>query len=444
MNASKLTRRDFVKGGAAILAMGVAPFIANAGPGGSRRPNVLFIFSDQEREGVPRSLLRLPNRKMLEERGIRFTNAFCTTPQCSASRATLLTGRYPHEAGVVANVDKNSLGQPLSATIPSLGTVFCRNGYQTGYLGKWHLGNDENGLEDFGFRGYRHLRGDELANAAAGWINQQDASPWFLMVSFLNPHDVYQFVREKDLKIRFGISLPENFDDDLESKPAAQREFLINDQGGVSLQWGPEEWLAYRSYYLSLIEKVDSQVGIMLNALRSRKEMENTIIVYTSDHGDMGGSHRLPFKGPFMYDELLNVPLTISYPALFQNQVTSNSLVSLIDLPPTLAGLTGIQWPGQLSGVDLSPLLESPHCEVRKEIFSEYYGKQKWVNPIRTIRTKSWKYNVYVNGGRELYNLEADPGELNNLAGNSENISVEETLSSRLLRWREETGDPLL
>ena len=175
-----------------------------------------------------------------------------------------------------------------------------------------------------------------------------------------------------------------------------------------------------------------------------RGDVENTIVFYTADHGDMGGAHRLPFKGPFMYDELLNVPLTISYPLMVQKPMVSDSLVSLVDVVPTICSLTGTAWPDRLSGVDLSLLLSSPETEVRKRIFSEYYGKQKWREPIRTVREKNWKYNRYINDGEELYDLENDPGEIHNLAGNPQYADKQNELASHLLHWRQSTYDPLL
>ena len=441
---SKFDRRGFIAKSVAALAASGFAGVPRAKAASAKPPNVLYVISDQEREGVPRSLLNLPNRERLERHGIRFTQAFCTTPQCSASRSSLMTGLYPHEAGVVANVDKNSMGKPLSPEIPSLGNVFQQNGYATGYLGKWHLGNDEEGLDRFGFPGYQRLRGAELGRAAAKWIEDQSSRPWFLVVSFINPHDIYRYPGETNVPVRPGVTIPENFDDDLEDKPTPQRQFLVDDQGKVTLNWNKQRWLEYRSYYLNLIEKVDGHLGTILDAFEKKGETQDTIVIYTSDHGDMGGAHKLPFKGPFMYEELLNVPLVISLPDRFPAPVSSESLVSLIDIVPTLCDLTGVQWPGPLSGKSLLPLFEAPRGQIHSVIYSEYYGKQKWAVPIRTIRTREWKYNAYVNGGKELYDLKADPGEMVNQIDSARCADVRQRLAKEIQRWREETNDPLL
>ncbi len=437
-----IKRRDFLWAGSSVVASAIFPVILKGKE--KKRPNVLFLFSDQEREDVPRELLHLPQRERLEQNGIRFTNTFCTTPQCSASRATLMTGLYPHEAGVVTNVDGSSLGRPLSPDVPCLGNVFRENGYETGYLGKWHLGNDQNGLEKFGFFGYRRLRGEKLGNAAAEWIRAQSEKPWFLTVSFINPHDVYDIKTAMKHPIRDGVDIPANFADDLSDKPWPQRDFLVNDQGKVTLDWGKKEWLHYRSHYLDLIEMVDSHLEPILDALEQKGEMENTIVLYTSDHGDMGGAHRLPFKGPFMYDELLNIPLVISCPARFSQSLICDALVSLVDFVPTLCRMTDVLWPKKLSGVDLSSLFENPTQTVREEIYSEYFSKQHWINPIRTIRSKRWKYNQYTGGGEELYDLRHDPREMRNLAMNPFYGDIGIRMREKLRDWRENTNDPLL
>jgi arylsulfatase A-like enzyme len=453
------SRRAFLQ---SVAAVGAGTAVWND-PGeavGGLRPNILIVLTDQEREDIPRRLMSLPHRAELEQRGIRLTHNFVTAPQCSASRATLMTGLYPHQAGVVTNVDRTSLGRAISSSLPTLGKVFRASGYKAAYLGKWHLTDglggrtnskdDSNALRAFGFDHYHFVSGARLADSAADWIAGQNSRPWLLVVSFpYLPHNMYAVVRRmQEIKVRPGVELPPNFDDNLEGKPVAQRQFLTRDQGKPARGWGKEEWLRYRSYYLDLIEKVDGYLGTILKALRHGPDADDTVVVYSSDHGDMGGAHRLPFKGPFMYDELLRVPLVISWPRRFRSAVVSDSMVSSIDLAPTLAAVAGVEWPQPLPGKDFTLLFDRPKETVRAEVFAEYYGKQHWVNPIRTIRTTDWKYNLYVAPGREvaeeLYDLRIDPGELRNLAGQAAFIGPRADLRARLLNWRRQTRDPLL
>lgn len=462
------SRRDFLKTAAAMGA-GITVWSKRGKSAGAPRPNILVLISDQEsevfEEEVARGLLHLPNRESLEQRGIRLTRVCVTAPQCSPSRSTLMTGLYPHNAGVVTNVDRGSLGRTLPPAIPTLGKAFRDQGYTTAYLGKWHLTNgigggvspahDSKALEAYGFDHYHFMSDsrahhDQLADAAANWIKEAPSTPWLLVVSFpFSPHDIYDVVKlMPTVKVRPGVKLPPNFDDNLRTKPRFQEGFLQHDQGKVTLDWGKEEWLRYRSFYLELIERIDSYLGKILAPLRSRPDADNTVVVYTSDHGDMGGAHHLPFKGPFMYDELLRVPMVISWPRRFRSPVVSDSMVSNVDLMPTLAGMAGIEWPRPLPGKDFSLLFDYPKETIRAAVFAEYYGKQNWVVPIRTIRTADWKYNVYVQPGREdgeeLYHLKADPGELRNLSHQSAYAEPLANLRARLLRWRRETQDPFL
>ncbi|MBI1388622.1 MAG: sulfatase-like hydrolase/transferase [bacterium] len=435
-----LNRRRFLQNSTAAIAAGLFSSCDEDPP--ARRPNILLILSDQESERYGRDALSLPNRARIERRGVRFTRAFCTTPQCSASRASILTGLYPTETGVVTNVDANSMGVPLKTSTPNLGNVFQRAGYQTGYLGKWHLGNDGGGLDAFGFTGYRNLRGQELANAAVEWIGERGEAPWLLVVSFINPHDIYRFPAHLDAPIRPGVTPPHSGAETLQNAPEPQTRFLRGDQGKVSLHWDKETWLRYRSFYAGLIEEVDGHVGAILDALEAKGQRDDTVIVYSSDHGDLLGEHGLPFKGPCMYDELLNVPLSISYPrAMKRGPTECGAMTSLVDLAPSLAGAAGIEWPIAPPGVDLAALWRDPLGEIHDQIFAEYYGKQKWREPIRTIRTREYKYNVYLNGGEELYHLRTDPYETVNLANRTEYQSLIETLAKRLHAWRGRIGD---
>ena len=463
----KLSRRGFLKANSMALGAQLLFIPKQTKANNARQPNVLMILSDQESqvfEEEAGAVLRLPNRKLLERQSIRLTQAFVVAPQCSASRSAVMTGLYPHEAGVVTNVDESSLGRALSPIVPTLGKVFRSHGYTTAYLGKWHLTNglgggvspdhDHDALRPFGFDHYHYAsdaRGHgQLVEATADWIRSGPSSPWLLIVSFpFSPHDITRAAKLiPSIQVRPGIELPPNFDDDLRTKPRPQEEFLQDGPGKASLDWGKEDWLRYRSYYLDLIERTDGYLGTILGALRRRSDAEDTIVVYTSDHGDMGGAHHLPFKGPFMYDELLRVPLLISYPRRFRAPVVSDSMVSNVDLAPTLAALSGIEWPRPLPGKDFSLLFDHPKAIIRTEIFAEYYGAGHWVNPIRTIRTAEWKYNLYVAPGREIaaemYDLKRDPGEVHNIANLPTYRNVRQSLAQNLLEWRRNTKDPLL
>ena len=229
------------------------------------------------------------------------------------------------------------------------------------------------------------------------------------------------------MRIRPGVRPPYSGLSDLRAKPSEQRQYVDEDQGRQAREFTPEQWLRYRSYYLELVEAVDVQLGTILAAL---PDLDSTIVVYTSDHGDALGEHGLPYKGPFMYEEEIRVPLILRAPLPFRKEKTSGDLATSADIAPTLASLAGIQWPGKVSGQDLSKPFE------RDAIFLEYYAKQKWTNPIRTIRTRSWKLNWYNRGHEELYDLERDPHEVANLAADPAHVRQKKLLEERLNVWR--------
>jgi len=415
MQAAGLISRRALLGSPALLA------------GAARRPNVLVVMADQESALLP-GPAHLPHRDRLRQRGVEFTSAFCNTPQCSAARSALLTGLEPHRTGVIANVDAGSLGRPLSPSLPTAGGVFRQAGYRTGYFGKWHLGNDREGLAAFGFQIYEPGRSDEeTAREAARWIRAQ-AEPWLAWVSFINPHDIYLAPKRlARVRPRPGVKPPASGLEALEGKPSEQREYAERDQGRAALGYGPEDWVRYRSYYLELVEKVDACLGVVLEAV----DLGRTVAVYTSDHGDALGEHGLPFKGPFMYEELIRIPLLIAAPEGALGRGRRDDLVTQADLAPTLAALAGLRWPGPTAGLDLTAARNR-----RREVFLEYYAKQKWVNPIRTLRTRRWKLNCYDRGHRELYDLAADPHEVRNRAEDASLRALRAELQARLDAWR--------
>ena len=410
------SRRRFISG------LCAAPLLR----GSQQKPNVLFFMTDQESALLPGPVNR-PYHDSIRTRGLEFTHAFCNTPQCSPARSSLLTGLEPHKSGVLTNVDKSSLGRPLSPRLPTLGKVCKSAGYNTGYFGKWHLGNDGfASLKPFGFTQYAAGSDTVAAHAAATWIKGQ-AGPWLAWVSVLNPHNIYDFIgRRSSVEPRPGVRPPSTSRGDLAGKPLAQRQFLNDDQGRPTLQYTAEDWIRYRSYYCALIEKADQCFGTVLSVV---KNLENTIVVYTSDHGDALGEHGLPFKGPFMYEPLIRIPLVISAPGLRPGS-RRDDFVTSTDIAPTLAGLAGLEWPTPISGKSISNVSSG-----RDAVFLEYYGKQHTVTPIRTIRTARWKLNQYGGGDAELYDLQNDPIEAQNLAGHPEAVQIQKKLEARLAKW---------
>jgi arylsulfatase A-like enzyme len=338
---------------------------------------------------------------------------------------------------VATNLDA-VYARELSPELPTFGSRLRAAGYATSYFGKWHL--SEAGPAQHGFDTVGPVHDDAvIASAAAAWLATTPAEPWCAAVSFYNPHDIYRLSRDRFYPIRADATLPANRHDDLASKPAPQRWFLTEDQGRPFVQATDEDWLRYRSAYADLLERVDANLGTVLGGLDGSVARDRTLVIATSDHGDLVGAHGLPFKGPCLYDELLHVPLLIAWPG--QPAGRRTSLVSLIDLVPTMLDAAGIPPDSTLPGRSLRPLLSGDSNDWPDWAISEYLAKQRRANPLRGLRSSRWQYNRYLWGGEELYDLATDPGELRNLAADPSYTAERDRLRAALEAWRVATGD---
>jgi arylsulfatase A-like enzyme len=420
------------------------------------RPDVVIVLTDQQRAdafgAAGAADLHTPVMDRLARRGVLFTQAFAATPQCSPSRAALMTGRYPHRTGVMGNVVAGGKGAieasagmsaALDRSLPTLGRVFAAAGYETAYFGKWHLGGTPG---DHGFESHDSSIGDPvLARRVVEFVQKRGTSgvrrPLLLIVSWTNPHDIYGVLAADPPAARALATtrLPPNLIDDLRHKPFPQRHYLEEDQGKPFVGADEQTWRRYRAFYNGLVETVDGEIGRVLEAV-DRSDL-SPITIFSADHGDLGGAHGLPYKGPAMYEELIRVPLVISWPGRL-SAARSTALVSLIDVLPTLCDLTRVPAPDGIDGVSLRPVLERRAARVRDTIFGEYFGKQSWRVPIRMARTARWKYVRYLTDGEELYDLSGDPGELRNLAREPGASTERARLARELDDWIHRTGDP--
>ncbi|MCK4965679.1 sulfatase-like hydrolase/transferase, partial [bacterium] len=330
-------------------------------------------------------------------------------------------------------------GIPLNPATPSIGNIFRNNGYRTVYYGKWHLGGNP---VEHGWSEYKREFAGKLTNLGVSFLNSKPQEPFFLFMSYLNPHDIYHFVKEKqNIKDAENIRLPESFSDDLKDKPACQKLFMTDDQGKFINKADTQTWKAYRKYYQKKVKLVDNEIGKVLDALKKLGLADNTIIIFTSDHGDMDTAHRLVFKGPFMYEEMIRVPLIISYPGHFPEGESRSQMVQNIDLLPTLADITGITTPHNPDGESLLPVIMNKNTKSREYIITQYYAKQQWITPIRSIRTKDWKYNLCHKWGEELYDLKNDPIEMHNLADKNEYKEKKKEMRAKLEKWMKKNFD---
>ena len=480
----------------------------------TKRPNILLIASDQERDRswIPEGI-DLPWRRYLMERGLTFERHYTHSSPCSPSRASLFTGRYLANHGVIDNVIAPD-HHPLSTDVPTVGSVLREAGYRSSYIGKWHLSYGSHpDMEAYGFSDWdgddRQFMGwagtgvhfdPIIASNAAHWLEKNAApaegeadEPWFLTVALVNPHDVMWFPidqpgyaernPDETTFVRKILSsaawkdgdplpiydqpyaevvdqLPANFHDDLFTKPEAHRTWRYEQQHGL---WGfidptdTKSWLRSLDYYVHLHQLADQSLGTVLQALKNSGAEEDTVVLFTSDHGDMCGSHGLRSKGPFVYEEIMHVPMTIVAPGKTTPGSVASTMSTHVDLAATIASIAGIdpstvtdaEGKPTLQGIDLTPAFADPSAKLRDHVlFAQDSAHTDGINAIRYALRGFFdgetKYARYygVGGGipspglwgraqgtkrfgvdcdfddqdHEFYNHNTDPLELTNLA----------------------------
>ncbi len=422
------------------------------------RPNILLVMTDQQRFDTIAAHggafgAKTPVMDNLVRRGVTFDQAFCTTPICSASRASIMTGLFPTQTGVFANLGNPC--QPMSPSIDTIGHRMQAAGYQTTYYGKWHIGAVPS---DYGFEKVFNSSHDEATTYEAtrfyrerDWLDNK--RPFFQVVSYLNPHDVYFFdpeaeIREPRLAPPAVVS---TMNDTLEGKPFPQQHYQAKN-------WSADRWQRYWQWYAKCLEDTDAQIGKLLHEHLCGGFAPNTWIIFTADHADSSGEHGLPFKGPWMYDGVLRVPLIVMPPQMrFTGKGKgvgedpepeprrTSRLTSLIDIVPTIMELAGIPADPALPGKSLLPEVQGKKDgQTHEAVHAEWYRSGKFTTPIRTVRTATHKYNHYLGYGEELYDLKSDPGEMKNLAKDAAAAKpladLRQTLASHLKR----IDDPFL
>ena len=455
-----LNRREFLAV-TTLVAVSARRARATAVPVGRTRPNILFIMTDQQFAGAMSCAgnpdLKTPAMDHLAQHGTRFEKAYCSNPLCVPSRTVMMTGRMPHETGIATNMAVHT----SSFDTPMLGHFFANAEYECGYAGKWHLPVKLSQTERHGFSWFPEKNGTgsdvDIPAAAAQFFGRQRTQPFLMVASFVNPHDICQWARGDTLPhgaipdppdAATCPALPPNFALP-EHEPDVIRRIQHSSKSVYpSVDWTPEKWRQYRWAYCRLVEKVDAQIGQVLDALRKTGHENDTLIVFTADHGDGNAAHHWNQK-QVLYEEPTRVPFIVSGTPFATAGVTDDThLVSTgLDLIPTLCDYAGVAVPDGLRGRSVRPLAEGGGVESwRDYIVSETeFEYEKTVTGIqgRMLRTQRHKYIVYSEGTlrEQLFDLTKDPGEMDNLAVNPDRKPLLEECRKQLGQWQRETGD---
>lgn len=439
------------------------------------RPNILWIMSDQHHAGCLGAAghpdLRTPNLDRLAARGVRFANAFCNNPICAPSRCSMMAGQYPHTTGITGNI-VHEMDLPNPGTLP---TVLRNLGYQTLLVGKAHMirawnqagfeqirycdlcdsdeGDPRNvhyfayllqhGLADaydLGCRsesqtGYQlerfvseipleHHLETWTANTAIELLNNRDRSrPFMMHLSFQRPHEPLCVPPEcAHWYNPKALTLPDSAADFFErrfaGKPAFQQQYVTGGQMGYPYRPRDRGDLQRQlAYYYTLISLIDLQIGRVLDALRDRGDLDNTVICYVADHGDFAGEHGLILKNLGIYESIHRVPLLLSYPGAPAGKVVQD-LVETVDLYPTLMEAANLRdhIPAHVEGVSRLPLVagqgQGAHAVICEYDFN---AAQPYSLAVRTATHRLVLYPWQPGQIGELYDRRSDPGELVNL-----------------------------
>jgi len=487
----------------------------------TKKPNLIFIFSDQQRQDTMECYgndwIKTPNINELATRSFVFKNAYVTQPVCTPSRASIMTGLYPHAAGPVLN------GIELSNDVQSIAEMISTE-YTCGYFGKWHLGHGDTAQHGFskwvstedGYEGkfvrggpisklsdyHQHLvdngfcpdktggkvdtfthnnlvsfpakyqMAPYLGDRAAEFIEENKEQPFVMYVSCIEPHSPYigsmqdtydpeqlpvgpTFLKKPDnvsllnrLKAEYYLQYMEGGDPDQDaymSTWAAVGEDVTTEAG----------WRQLRAHYYGTVSLVDAMVGKITDAIEHAGLINDTIIVFTSDHGDLLGDHGMLEKRSF-YEESARVPLLISIPALSTSQTQVEGSFSQIDLVPTLLNLLGQDIPAHLHGESRIEVLHGTDSLHENNVVVEWNGIREghfdrsqatleidrmnhsmW----RSIIHDRWKLNLCSGDQNELFDLNNDPYEEINLFNNPEHKDRVRDMAAKLRVWQNRTGD---
>ncbi|HUU99021.1 MAG TPA: sulfatase-like hydrolase/transferase [Phycisphaerae bacterium] len=471
------------------------------------RPNILWICTDSQRwdtlgcYGNP--LVHTPHLDALAEEGIVFEQCFAQSPVCTPSRASFLTGRYPRTTRVRQN------GQVMPKDEVLITHLLAEAGYTCGLSGKLHISacypaqypTGEPRVEDgySAFHWSHHPSGDWATNEYNDWLAEQGVAfqtpphpesrfvkvgmpaeyhqttwcahkainfieaaapadrPWLFSLNPFDPHDNFDppaDYLERYLDRLADIPLPNYTPGELDHKPIFQRidhRGAYNDPRNYPFpEMTDKDHRLVRAAYWAMIDLIDAQVGRVLAALERTGQRDSTIIIFTSDHGEMLGDHGVYLKGPYFYDPAVRVPLIVCCPALIPGGRRSAALVELTDVAPTLLDAVGLPRHAGMQGRSLWPRLtgDADPNRHRADVYCEYYNAlachkdpAAYATMLRTARHKL----VVMHGQQpgELYDLAQDPAETHNLWDSPEHQEAKLALLQRLCDRMAWTADPL-
>ena len=475
-----MDRREFMtaaRAATAGLALGLSGSLARAAKA-SRKPNILFIMTDQQSATMMSCTgnkdLKTPALDALAASGMRFERAYACNPVCVPSRFSLQTGLMPSAIGMGENKDSGKSKVTDAMVTQSIGPLLSKAGYEMVYGGKVHMPKQFNRIDKLGYRNLARDQRGPLAKACAEFIKGPHKKPFFMFASFMNPHDICymainDYARTKgrrphgnlDSRICEGLlkkpralddidafvekncpelpanhNVPKNEPEAIATKYANVRQF----RKYAREKWGEKNWRLHRWLYCRLTEMVDAHIGVVLKALKDAGLEDDTVIIFTSDHGDMDSAHKLEHKS-VLYEESVRIPFIMSHKnRIPAGRVDDKHLISNgLDLICTVCDYAGIESPKGLCGDSVRTLAEGKETSGwRDSVLVESQNG-------RMVRSDRFKYCIYDSGANreQLTDLKNDPGEMNNLAGDPKFKTVLDEHRKIMKAWIKRTGDKI-
>ena len=478
----KTSRRSFLKAGMGMMGamgLGSAPLAAKGPPSSPPpRPNFVFILGEGHRPDAlslnGNNIIQTPNFDRIGREGMQFSNSFCVNALCLPARSTALTGMYSHSTGCVDNQ-----GRVIPSDIPLFTELLRQSGYEVALFGKAHIGllGERQWDHYFGFPGaatdyfwpaieegaagkvqpskvFEGYVDDVVTDRAIQWMKQKRDKPFCLCLWFQAPHTPF-FRPRRYLDLYNGLAIPNppTFDDDLSGYPGKPRAFAATDNkiGGPYARGSATRDNCARSLeeivkdYYAGVTATDDNVGKVFQALTDLGQLNDTLMLFTSDHGFFLGEWRM-YDKRLMHEPSIRTPLLIRYPRLISAGLRVRAMVLNTDLAPTFLDLAGVNIPATMQGQSLTPFFrDSTPYTWRRDWLYEYYeypGAHN-VRKHRGVRTERYKLIHYYEAPEEfeLYDLTHDPGEIHNLYGDPAHAALAQQLRQRIDELRKATGD---
>lgn len=441
-----------------------------------KAPKIIFIMTDTHRWDMMSCItpeIKTPNIDGLAAEGVRFNKAYTVSPVSGPARSSIFTGLYPHTNASWGN------DMPLADDVKTVGQRLSDNGYHCAYIGKWHLDGTDyfgNGIAPDGWdpEYFYDMRmyldelseedriisrrpdtnskgldesftyGNRVANRAIKFLEKygQGDDPFFLAVSFDEPHHPF-LCPEPYASMYKDYIWPKNPShyDDLKNKPEYQqlwaegRQFENKDSMQVTFP-----------YYFGAMSYIDHEIGRIISKIN--KLCPDALVIYTSDHGDFLNAHSLKAKGPCVYDDVSRIPFIVRWPGNTPKGIVSDNPISLISVTPTIMEAAGIKIPDVIEGKSILRIIENPNLKQEEPVFMEFgrfevdhdgFGA---FQPLRAIFDGKYKLSINLMSTDELYDIENDPYEINNLINDPQYVQIRNMLHDKILEHMNDTRDP--